>query len=235
MDALPPDLPVPGWIGSIEADGWVVLLLEYVEASHPSLPWATTSFAPVLDAVLSLSDRLTPCPLQGIGTASDEARAMGNGFTSCLAEPPHDLDPWLAARLPTLADRADRALTSMDGDTLCHWDLRADNILVRPDGTVVVIDWPWALRGARWLDACLLTSEFAIEGGTPTDTDAALTRIADRCGTTTTPLVDTLVWLTGFYVHRSRTPAPPGIPTLRAHQRRSADGLTAWLRASHLA
>ncbi len=31
-------------------------------------------------------------------------------------------------------------------------DLRSDNILITPDQEVEFVDWPWAARGAAWLD-----------------------------------------------------------------------------------
>ena len=48
------------------------------------------------------------------------------------------------------------ALDDLRGDRLVHLDARADNLLIRPDGTVVVVDWPWAARGAGWFDALAL-------------------------------------------------------------------------------
>lgn len=235
MAALPDTIPVPRWIDGFELDGWVVLVEEYVPARHPVLPWTAATFAPVLDATLALADRLTPAPLPDLRTASEQARRMGNGWASLAGAPPADLDPWIAARLDELAARVERSLAALDGDTLCHWDLRADNILLRDDGEVVFIDWPWALRGARWLDAVLLTSEFAVEGGTPAETDAYLRLIAGHTNADPAAFVGALAWVAGFLTHRSRTPAPPGLPTLRAFQRRWADGLTAWLRGTELA
>jgi thiamine kinase-like enzyme len=41
------------------------------------------------------------------------------------------------------------------GETLLHADLRADNLLITADG-VMVVDWPYAVTGARWLDGLLL-------------------------------------------------------------------------------
>lgn len=129
----------------------------------------------------------------------------------------------------------------MDGDTLAHFDLRSDNLLIRRgEGPVtervVVIDWPWALRAASWFDATVLTLELAaqVDPASIEATDTALEHIAAHCGVTTSPLVDTLVGITGFYTWQSRTPGPPGLSTLRAYQRSLADGLTRWLQGTRL-
>ncbi|NLE17719.1 MAG: phosphotransferase [Propioniciclava sp.] len=241
MRALPAGLPVPALLGGFERDGWVVLVMEYVEADHPTLPWTRESFTPVVDAVLGLSDRLTPSPLE-LQPASGHCAGMWAGYARCLVQPPDDLDPWVRARLPALAERADVSLAVLDGDTLTHFDLRADNLLLRrgdapPADRVVVIDWPWAMAGARWADATTMTLELAAQGDPESirATDDVLERIAAHCGVTTEPLVDTTVGLAGFFTWQCRTPDPPGLPTLRAFQRSLAEGLTAWLKGTRLA
>ena len=188
-----------------------------------------------------LSDRLTPSPLE-LQPASGHCAGMWAGYARCLVQPPDDLDPWVRERLPALAERADVSLAVLDGDTLTHFDLRADNLLLRrgdapPADRVVVIDWPWAMAGARWADATTMTLELAAQGDPESirATDDVLERIAAHCGVTTEPLVDTTVGLAGFFTWQCRTPDPPGLPTLRAFQRSLAEGLTAWLKGTRLA
>ena len=132
--------------------------------------------------------------------------------------------------------RALRSLTTLGGDTVCHGDLRADNLLMRPDGGYVVIDWARACRGASWLDATLLTIEL-ISGGTAAafrEADAVLTRLASENGATTQALADCLVGATAYYTWHSRQPAAEGMPDLRTYQRRLGDALTGWLKATSL-
>jgi thiamine kinase-like enzyme len=35
---------------------------------------------------------------------------------------------------------------------LLHTDINPDNLLVRDDGEVTVVDWSWPTRGAAWTD-----------------------------------------------------------------------------------
>lgn len=100
-------------------------------------------------------------------------------------------------------------------------------MLLRPDGSSVVIDWPHASRGAAWFDAASIAFEIAGTGGDPT---AWLRQCASAFDVDVQVLTDLLVLVLGYFERSARQPAPAGIPTLRTFQRRYADGLTRWLR-----
>jgi hypothetical protein len=71
---------------------------------------------------------------------------------------------WLERRLPTLLSAAEEA--PVDGEDLCHLDVRSDNMCFR-DGRAILVDWNWLSRANRDLDlACWLPS-LAVEGGPP--------------------------------------------------------------------
>lgn len=236
MRELPSGLPVPSLLDGFESGGWVVLVLEHVDGEHPGQPWTREVFLPVVDAVLDLADRLTPSPLD-LGSVADVLRDNWQGWDRCLETMPADLDPWLIERLPKLNARAQRNLDALVGETLVHLDLRADNIILRRGdeplaGRVVLIDWPWAVNGARWLDATLLAMEVAAQGDSTSraTADEGLALITERCDVPFDTLVDAAIGLTGYLVWQSRQPDPTGIPTLRAFQRRLADGATEWLK-----
>jgi hypothetical protein len=124
-----------------------------------------------------------------------------------------------------LADRASAALT---GDTLVHTDVRADNILLRTDGAVTVVDWPWACRGPAWLDTLMLLMNVRLYGGH--DTHALLTRLAATTGAVPEDLLAVLTALAGFFADAARQPPPPGLPTVRSFQRAQADAVLSWVR-----
>jgi hypothetical protein len=92
------------------------------------------------------------------------------------------------------------------GDTLLHADLRADNILIIDHGAIVV-DWPWACRGAAFTDLVLFAPSVTMQGGLqPADLLASSRsgRAADS------PAVAALVCaLAGYLTQRSLQPPPP--------------------------
>lgn len=49
--ALPATVPAPALLGLAEHEDWIALVLEDVEARHPSTPWQPRELAAVLDAL----------------------------------------------------------------------------------------------------------------------------------------------------------------------------------------
>jgi aminoglycoside phosphotransferase (APT) family kinase protein len=221
--ALPAHAPVPAMLGGFDDGDWVVLVLEDIDGAHPRTPWVTHEVDAAVTALRELAAALTPAPLDGVPTAAGQFAGDFTCWDKLAAAPPADLDPWLAARLPMLRRAAARGLAALgDGDTLTHSDIRADNLLVRPGGSVIVVDWPWAATGPAWFDRLLLGLNIVVTGGDP---DPALAGID--------PLVvtDVIAGIAGFFEYACRQPDPPGIPTVRAFQRLQADALRPWLRS----
>ncbi len=116
---------------------------------------------------------------------------------------------------------------ALAGDTLVHTDIRADNLLLSPDGTVTVVDWPWACRGPAWLDTLLLLVNVRLFGGH--DTQSLLAGHAAANDVDPHDLVGVLAGLAGFFVDGARQPPPAGLPTVRAFQRAHAEAVLSWL------
>jgi hypothetical protein len=235
LAAMPGALPIAALIDELDQgdDGWVALLLEHVPGVQAPLPWTAPAVEAALTSLADLAAALTPAPVGEWQSARVALRGMFRlwpRLADCA-----DLDPWLLNRLPQLADAAARALDAAEGDTLVHLDLRADNLMRRSDGCLVVVDWAWAVVGVAWIDPVLLAIEFISSGEPGLDVDAILTRIAAEHGIHTSIAVDTLAGILGFFEAMCREPDPPGLPTLRAFQRFQADALRGWLRASPLA
>ena len=53
-----------------------------------------------------------------------------------------------------LRDHADRPMHHV-----AHWDIRVDNLLRRPSGEIVFVDWGMAARGPAWVDPLLARLE----------------------------------------------------------------------------
>lgn len=234
LRGMPSGLPIAGLLDALDEgpDGWVALALEHVDGRQAPLPWTDTTIGAALDSLAELRDALTPAPPAPWADAADELRGIFGSWHQ-LADAA-DLDPWLADRRLAFAEAAERALTEVAGDTLLHLDLRADNLMQRSDGHLIVVDWAWAVRGAAWVDPALLAIEFISSAAPEVDADAWLTRIAADHGIGTDPIVHTLAGVLGFFEHVCRQPDPPGLPTVRAFQRFQADALRNWFRTSTL-
>jgi len=226
--ALPPDVPAPRLLGVYDDGEWVALVLEDVAGRHPRTPWLPAELTAVLAALEILAERLTPTPLPGVPATAAMLTAELHGWQRVAEDPPPDLDPWARSHLDQLSELAGRGLQALGGATLVHTDIRADNLLVRPDGSVVVVDWPWASRGPAWLDILLVLVNVCVCGGGG-DVDALL---AAHTAAEVDPsdLTAVLAGLAGYYVDAARQPAPVGLPTVRAFQQAHARAVLAWVR-----
>jgi aminoglycoside phosphotransferase (APT) family kinase protein len=226
---LPATAPAPRLLGHHDDGHWIVLVLQDVEGRHPVTPWDERELDRVLAALERLAVATTPAPAEiGLRPAEvAEAENLG-GWARLRDDPDPGLDVWSAAHLDEWCARAERAVGLLAGNTLVHLDIRADNLLLGPDGTVTVVDWPAAAIGPAWLDRLLLLINVRLHGGL--DTTVRLADLAARTGVDRVDLIDVLAGYGGYFADAARRPPPPGLPTLRAFQRAQADAVTAWLR-----
>ncbi|MEO6089031.1 MAG: phosphotransferase [Umezawaea sp.] len=221
--ALPATVPAPRFLGCHDDGEWVALVLEDVDGRHPATPWTR----PELDQVLAALERVASVTsVPGLSAVADEFSEDFAGWRRVAADPPEDLDPWARGHLDDLVALADRGLSSLDGEALVHFDLRADNILLRADGGVAIVDWPWACRGPAWLDTVALLVNVRLHGGH--DTGALLAEHAP--GADAGSVLGVLAGLAGAFVDTARRPPPAGLPTLRAFQRAQGEATLSWVR-----
>ena len=148
-------------LASYDDGAWVALLIEDVDGRHPDF-----GDGGELDAVLRAVDRLGVV-LQERDVPStvdlvDVAQVFGKWAHSLatladasaetpvpewLRSDPHD---WAAV----LREHAGRPVSQV-----VHWDIRVDNLLRRPGGEVVFVDWGVAARGPTWVDPLLARLE----------------------------------------------------------------------------
>ena len=74
------------------------------------------------------------------------------------------VDPWAQRHLTELVALEAVSPDATTGTTLLHTDLRADNILLTPS-RVYFVDWPWASRGAPWVDLAFMLPSIAMQRG----------------------------------------------------------------------
>lgn len=230
---LPARVPAPRLLGSLERDGWVVLLFEDVDGRMPAQPWHPAELDRVLAAVADLAAQLTPSPVP-VPTVREKFAHVFREWQRIAAD--HHagaddlagLDPWAVRHLDALAALETGWADAAAGYTLAHGDLRADNLLLTGDGRVYVVDWPWACRAAPWYDLLVLLPSVGMQGGPPPA--EVFDRHPAARGADPAAVTATLAAFTGFLLGHARRPAPPGLPTLRAFQ--AAQGRVAldWLR-----
>ncbi|CAM5571186.1 hypothetical protein GCM10010329_72640 [Streptomyces spiroverticillatus] len=226
--ALPPGVPAPRLLGSYDDGTWVVLVLEDVEGVQPRIPWRRDELDRVLAALADLSAGLTPAPYEAPRTEEADAHTF-RGWQQRLESGERDgLDPWVSANLPHLVELSARWAEFAHGDTLCHADLRADNILLTPDGGAVFVDWPHTVRAVAWFELLVMLPSVASQGGG--DPEELFAAHPSAVGADPDGVTCVLAALAGYFVHHSLLPAPPGLPTLRPFQAAQGAVAVAWLR-----
>jgi aminoglycoside phosphotransferase (APT) family kinase protein len=231
--ALPASAPAPRFLGSVDAEGWVILLFEDIDGRLPQQPWDPGELRRVLDAMADLAAALSPAPIDA-QPVTERLRNLGQGWRA-LADAAGSgddnltgLDPWARGRLSTLVELESRWYEAGVGTSLVHGDIRADNILLT-SARVVFVDWPWACLAPPWFDLAAMLPSVAMQGGPdPEEVLGAhpVARDADPDGVTAF-----VAALAGMFACLSRQPDPPGLPTVRAFQRAQGEVALGWLRA----
>lgn len=229
--ALPSSARAPSLLGSYDDGDWVALILEDVDGVHPDTPWRPEQLEWALDSLDALADVLTPFPLARVPTAREVLADEFAGWERLAADPPSMLEEWVADEVERWRRLAQQGVDALDGDTLVHCDVRADNLLVRPGGEVVLVDWPHACRGPRWLDTVMLLANVDLTGGH--DVEELLHSRRLTADVDAPAVSGVLAGLAGFLLDRARRPAPPGLPTIRDFQRDQGEALLGWLRRRH--
>jgi GrpB-like predicted nucleotidyltransferase (UPF0157 family) len=219
LSYLPPS-PYRVGLQAVYDDGdWVALLLDDIDGRHPDLG-VEPELAAVEDVVQRQAHELTPPPagLQ-LATLADNAALWSERWSRVRPQAP----AWVVDRFSELHARVESLPERMPLTTLCHWDVREDNLLVKQDGSVVIYDWGMSRIGPPWADRLLLAlsrpgiaKARAVVAQQPEASDL---------------IVDTVLGLAGSQLVRSAEPSPPGLPNVRQFQATDAQGLFALAHA----
>jgi hypothetical protein len=221
LAALPETAPAPRLLWVHDADDWMVLGLEYVEARNPRRPWRRSDVDRTLETLAAAAKALTPVP---DGLALDPVEDEFAGW-------PAYWDHLRATRsdLPHLEEAAALAAgfaEACSGDTLVHTDVRDDNVLLCADGRTLLCDWNWPVRGAAWLDSLFLLIGPRGDG---LDVDDVL-RTHPLTRDVPAEDVDTaLALVTGYFLKSADDPVPPTSPYIRDAQRWQGEVCWDWL------
>ena len=210
-------LPTAPVLYDVYDDGdWVALLLEDIEGRLPNHPWEQHEADRVLDALAELTAALDPSPWTDAPVAAVRSQEFLSRWDNVIADG-LDVPDWVAGREEELAELARIGVRALaEGKALAHWDLRADNMILTDD-RVVFIDWAHAALAPDWADTVILQ--------------------ADMRESVTLPALPGDVAITGFLAAiagglwwGAAQPAPPGLPTIRAWQRKHALIHLDWVR-----
>lgn len=218
---LPPGIPAPRLVGFTSVDGWSVLVLEAVEGRLPGLPWTPADVTAVHDACLTIAELGTPwtvgeSDLTGRMAGNPDVAGLARALVAGTSPPLSGLPPWLTDHQAELGELVLGPATRLTGETLSHGDLRPDNLLVRPDGRAVVVDWNWVGPGPAWVDWVGLLPLMAWQG---VDT-AALVATSPLTRDTDPEDIDAFLACIVVYMLDGRDRPPPDgcTPALRRHQ-----------------
>ncbi|MEZ5097453.1 MAG: aminoglycoside phosphotransferase family protein [Nocardioides sp.] len=160
----------PLWAGLLavwDDDDWVAVVLEDVQGRHPDLhddvdlAWllrATDELTEVLAE--RVPDPPPPRPRDGgLADLHDKWRVQWpESLERLAAVRPAAVPEWLLERVDDVRDHL-ALLADQTERRLVHADIRSDNLLVRPSGQLVFLDWGMATVGPGWVDPLLARLE----------------------------------------------------------------------------
>ncbi len=226
---LPSSVPAPRLIGVHDDGRWVALVFDDIEGRQPHEPWTIDDLDIVIPALGRFARDMTPTAVTSLQDVTDRHRPVFSGWRR-LAGGDGDtgrLSLWAQEHLETLARAEDGWEDAATGSTLLHADLRADNLLVDDAGHLWIVDWPWACRGAAFVDLVFLLPSIGLGGG---PAPATVVERHDLFATVDHDALTAVVAaVAGFFTRAAMDPAPDGLPTLRAFQQAQADVAVHWL------
>lgn len=151
------DVPYRAALRSSYDDGsWVGLLLDDVDGRHPDLH-DDADIAATARVLVAQAAELTPDPIGlDVPSMADSVARWNRRVERALADDPTMFPDWFAAEPDDVLRRLGSLEARMPSDSWVHLDVRDDNLLVRGDGSAVVVDWGMSRSGPSWLDQVLL-------------------------------------------------------------------------------
>lgn len=214
----------PSLLAAYDDSAWVGLALEHVPGRYPNLA-AVADFVAVASAVELQIAELTPAPAGiEVPPLAGSVRRWLRRWTEMSKEPDRFLPPWVVDHFDELVPRLSRLPSELSEGSLCHFDIRDDNLLIRPNGDAVILDWGMARRGPTWMDQVLLAAQAPTAAGAqawlhrwvPPDAQEVVTSL--------------LVAVAGSQAWNAQQPRKPSLPSLPEFCREDANTLFAIAR-----
>lgn len=227
LAALAPELL---WVLDDRESGWVVLIFAYIDGSPPAMPWQPDELQRVLHTLDTMATALKVAFLPegySVPAASTLFKKVLHGWQKLRDSDLIHPDPWVTRHLPALCELETYAPAAVTGQTLVHFDIRADNMLLT-DEKVWILDWSNVCVGADWLDVILFAPSVRMQGGPKSE---ALIQMHPACQKANPDEITAAVAaMTGFFTYKALLPPSPGLPSLPEFF--NAQGMAAreWLR-----
>lgn len=227
--SLHSSLPVPRFIGHQTWENWEALIFSDIDGCSPKLPWNQNELLAVLDVLAGMTREPLDVGEIQLPELFEDVREDFQGFRRLMSDGYIPEDPWVAANTAELNELAQKADEALAGDQLVHSDLRSDNLLIDTSGEIILVDWPWATRGAAWYDGLTVLIEAKIFNP-DFDADRLIASHELFNGVASEAVDAVLAGLAGFYVDAARRPPIPSLPTLRDYHAKQASATVAWLK-----
>jgi len=205
---------LPRMLAFDEDGGEPFLLLEDLGDAHWPPPWSEERLAAVLEGLDRTARVGAPPGLPRMTVHADKLR----GWSRVAEDPEPFLSlgladrAWLEAALPDLLAADER--TRFEGNDLCHFDVRSDNLCLR-DARAIFVDWNWACVGNAHLNLAFFLPSLCADGGPRPE--AVLPDAGDVAPT-----------VAGYFAAHAGLPPIPTAPAVRALQRRQLEHALPW-------
>ena len=156
---------IPALVGWDDDGVRPLLAIEDLSDADWTPRWDDGRVAAVMAALAELADA-TPPP--NTLTARETFPELWGRWEAVGADPGPFLSlglrdgAWLERSLPTIVAAADAA--AIEGDRVCHLDVRSDNLCFR-DGRAILVDWNWTSLANPAVDIVAWLPSVRVEGG----------------------------------------------------------------------
>jgi hypothetical protein len=158
---------IPAFVGWDDDGVRPLLAIEDLSDADWTPRWNAERVAAVLRALEELADASpppnTPPVRESLAELLDRWRVVEADPGPFLSVGLRDR-AWLDRALPVILAAADSA--PLDGDRVCHLDVRSDNLCFR-DGRAVLVDWNWTSLANPTVDLVGWLPSLSVEGGPP--------------------------------------------------------------------
>ncbi|GAA0497397.1 hypothetical protein Ade02nite_54330 [Paractinoplanes deccanensis] len=215
LDVLPPSVPAPRRLATVEHGPWIALATTWAAGATPGA-WTDTAIAAVAVACRTASAHPAPPALPPAAQRITDF----DGWTRLLKT--GTADDWETTHAEHAAGVVAGWQDWTAGSALVHRDIRLDNTAV---GTsAVLLDWAYAAAGAPWIDLAQLAADIVATGHTLGP--AAATDRAYRLLRTLPPEASRfVVGLTGMWSIRAATIPDTVMPEISQWRRARAAAL----------